>query len=336
MKRILFVFCLIGTIIGINSCSNEFDLIEEWKDIPVVYALMSRQDSAHYIRIEKAFSDPKVSGAEIARIPDSLYYENIKVELEHGDSGERFVMNRVDGRLEGYPRAEGPFATSPNYLYKIHSNDINLEEDQEYRLIVTNGASDQIITEATTCIVGDYTPVNAQPSNPINFKYNSPVSISWRSDEVCAYFYDVRLVIHYEEQNPDNINEFLEKKIEWIVERNLEREGESARSNIRLVGADFYKFLQSAIPNDQVLLRKFSSIDIIVDAGGLDLFEYINIGQANTGITSSQVIPSYTNLSNGVGVFSSRNRMISTDYNISGESRDSLRDGIYTRELNFQ
>ena len=336
MKRFLFVFSLIGTIIGINSCSNEFDLIDGWKDIPIVYALLSRQDSAHYFRIEKAFADPKVGGTEIARIPDSLYYDNIKVEIENSNSGERFVMQRVDGTSEGYPRAEGPFATSPNYLYKIHSDDINLEEDQVYRLIITDGDSDQIITEANTCVIGDYTSIKSEPRNPINFKYNSPVSITWRSDEDCAFFYDVKLLIHYEEQNPDNLNEFIEKELEWVVERNLERIDGNPRTGIRLVGSDFYKFLQISIPNDQVLLRKFNSIDIIVDAGGEDLFEYINIGQANTGITSSQVIPSYTNLTNGVGVFSSRNRLITTDYNISGESRDSLRDGIYTKDLNFQ
>ena len=37
------------------SCSNDFEVNADWKDIPIVYGLLDIKDSAYYIRLEKAF-----------------------------------------------------------------------------------------------------------------------------------------------------------------------------------------------------------------------------------------------------------------------------------------
>ena len=69
-----------------NSCSNDFDLVDTWKDIPIVYGLLNVNDSVQYIRVEKAFLDEETSALVIAQEPDSLYYGNISVELEERNS----------------------------------------------------------------------------------------------------------------------------------------------------------------------------------------------------------------------------------------------------------
>lgn len=342
MKKLALILTLAGIIAFGQSCSNEFDLVDDWKNIPVVYGLLSRADTAHYIRVEKAFLDPETSAFEIAQIPDSLYYSNIRVELERTATGQKFPLNRVDGNLEGYQREAGVFANSPNYLYKIDSASIDLIENEEYRLLVTDGSSDALLTEAVTKIIGDYESRANQPSNPIGFRYESPVNISWRikEDDSSAFFYDLRLVIHYREQDINVSNEFVNKEIEWIVEDNIERESNGGNlvpiTNVRFSGITFYRFLEENLEVSSSITRQFQYIDIIVNAGGKDLFDYINIGQSNTGITSSQAIPSYTNLSEGIGVFSTRNQAIFPNYFIDTKSADSLRNGIYTRDLNFQ
>ena len=71
MKKLLY-FLLLGSML--SSCSNDFEVSAPWKEVPVAYALLSPKDSAHYVRIEKAFLDPNVSALEIAQIADSLYY----------------------------------------------------------------------------------------------------------------------------------------------------------------------------------------------------------------------------------------------------------------------
>ena len=78
----LLIAFLIGGLFTFSACDNEIDLVAEWKSIPVVYGLINVQDTAHYLRIEKAFLDPSVGAPTLAQIPDSLYYDNILVQIE--------------------------------------------------------------------------------------------------------------------------------------------------------------------------------------------------------------------------------------------------------------
>ena len=131
-------------------------MVSDWKSIPVVYGLINAQDTAHYIRVEKAFLDPNVSGPELARIPDSLYYDNIQVQIERtGSSEDTYTLNRVDGNLEGFVREDGLFAKSPNYLYKLKlSAGQKLQGDDVIKLILQIGENQEVTGE--TIVTGEY------------------------------------------------------------------------------------------------------------------------------------------------------------------------------------
>ena len=89
MKKLVFAaFALVSFF----ACSNEFTLTEKWKDIPVVYGFLDQKDTAHYVRVEKAFLDPLTSALTIAKnFPDSLYYKDAAVYLERGSDNKRFL-----------------------------------------------------------------------------------------------------------------------------------------------------------------------------------------------------------------------------------------------------
>ncbi len=344
MKKILYLILSTTLIWTTFSCSNELVLVDDWKNIPVVYGLLSRADTAIYIRVEKAFIDPEVSALEIAQLPDSLYYDNVSVQLERASTGDIFTLDRVDGNAEGYPREDGAFANTPNYLYKISATELILEENETINFRIVDANTDNVITEASTQIVGDYgSRVNSPPSNPIRWE-NANVNVRWSAtdfpegspaDEV-AYFYDVRFVIYYQEIDANNTSLIEEKEVVWLVEKGLERGNATTTVDTDILGEDFFRFMSQNIDENPNVIRRFLFMDIVIDAGAQDLFEYINIGQANTGITSAQTIPTYTNLSNGFGIFSSRNNFVFPAYGISSESQDSLRDGRFTSNLNFQ
>ena len=84
MKKLLLLLPVLALIL--SQCSNDFDVTADWKEIPVVYAFLNPKDSAHYIRVEKAFLDPETSAYTIADIADSLYYpaDAIAVFIEIG------------------------------------------------------------------------------------------------------------------------------------------------------------------------------------------------------------------------------------------------------------
>lgn len=157
MKKLLLLF-LSGLFFW--ACSNDFEVTAPWKDIPVVYAILSPldisispKDTAYYIRVEKAFLDPERSALEVAQIADSLYYpENaITVWLERVEDHSRLQLKRVDGALEGYPRSGGVFSGEPNWLYKAKpTGGFSIDPGKLYRLIIqrTDGKPD--VTAETT------------------------------------------------------------------------------------------------------------------------------------------------------------------------------------------
>jgi hypothetical protein len=330
----------IGVLLALftfSTCTTDFELEAPWKDIPVVYGFLNLQDTAHYIRLEKAFLEPGGNANAIAQIVDSLYYNpSVTVQLQRVNTGQRFTLQRVDGNLEGYPRRSGPFANSPNYLYKIKGSTINLTAEQRIRLIINRGNGLPEVTAETT-VLGALSPRTTAPGNPLNLDYTRQLVFVWDIPASAALF-DLRMLIHYREIDPTLPGGGINKTLEWEIQKDLEKPDANA-TFVRydnLKGEDFYRFVGAALSNAPNTQRIFQSIDLVYTAGGGELAELIKVEQANTGITSSQAIPIYTNLSEGRGVFSSRNAASRTGLTLNAPSLDSLRNGIYTRGLNFQ
>src|SRR5690606_25492765 len=103
------------------------------------------------------------------------------------------------------------------------------------------------------------------------------------------------------ERSPATGNVYEPRQVSWTIVRNLtDRE-------YTWDGGNFYTALKAEIEEDAMATRLFDSVDIIIWCAGEELEEFIRITEANTGITGTQDIPTYTNLSEGLGIFTSRN-----------------------------
>jgi len=318
------------------SCSNEFQLNAPAQEIPIVYGLLSRADAVHYIRVERAFIDDETSALELAQQPEALYFEEVIVELVREQDGTAFLLEEVDGNQVGLERELGIFATAPNILYQIAANELNLQEEETYRLNVSRTGDGGLLTTATTPIVGDVRlnrPIPGNQKPPLRILEDDEITILWAADE-SARLFDVTMIVNYEEFDPSDVNTLEEKSIEWKLAESIE--GEDGPNRVEPEGLEFYRFLNASIPVDANLQRVLKTIDIRIDAGGEELFNYINVGQANTGITSAQVIPNYTNLSSGLGIFASRNTFLETGFVVDSQTRTALQNNDLTRDLNFR
>lgn len=325
MKWILGAFLALCTLV---SCNNDLVVVDNWKDIPVTWALLNPSDTAHYIKVEKAFLDPNQSALEIARIPDSLYYSNLAVSLKRINTGEIFNMERVDGADEGYPRKDGIFAEIPNYLYKIKASDINLVPKDKYELILDRGG-DLDLVKANTFIMAEPKLRNRSDGKVLAFRRNSTFTLSWDAVEN-AGLYEVHMKMNYREKSESTGNVYTQKSFEWVLGRNI--------TGLRheMDGIAFFQAVNTNVPHDPTATRIFESIDIILWVAGKELQEFIRITEANTGLTSTQDVPSYTNMSEGLGIFSSRNLTTEKDFTLSQFALDSLKGSVITKHLNFQ
>lgn len=334
MKKILLGLVAIG-LVGFWSCSNEFELTENWKDIPVVYGLLNQADSAHYIRIEKAFLDESTSALILAQEIDSLYYQDLTVILQEtpngGGSGNTYQLERVNGNLEGYVREEGVFASDPNYLYKFVAP---LNENATYRLVINNNENDNTIT-ANTRIAEDFEIYNPLTTSDLRLEPGKQLTLTWEV-KPNSKFFDAKLKIRYTEAPANQPTQITRKELDWVIAKQQKPVEGSGIVNIKVETIEFSRFLKNNLEVDNTIVRNIEFIDIIVSSGGEDLLKYIEVGLANTGITGSEVLPTYTNLSEGLGIFSTRYTNTLPDFTISETTKDSLANGYLTKELGFE
>lgn len=342
MKQ-LFLFGI--SILLLSACSNDFDVTADWKEVPVVYGILSPKDTATYIRIEKAFLDEKRSALEVSKIADSLYYpaDAIAVYLEKkGSPQTRIQLAKVDGVSEGITRAEGIFATQPNWLYKYkHTNaTAYFETGKRYLLTIERKDGKPKIT-AETVIPGEFKFTSPDESNLLDrtsFSERLPTTFEWRCDSNGVLF-NLDLIIRFREVNPTNGVVVAKKELYLKGGRNLKASPNSSGqwgASYQLFGSTFFKFLRDNIDSTQNYWRYFEPGSIVLEGGGSEINKYLEAAQVNSGITGAEVVNSYTNISEGFGIFTAKNEKLFNKLFISSSTVDSMNASLITRKLNFR
>lgn len=355
MKRPFFLG--LGTVaLFASGCSNDIDVVGDWKEIPIVYSLIDiENDSVTYFRIEKAFLPPDESPLVVAKNPDSLYYkpEDIDVLIFENDV-LKDTLERVDLNLLGIPKDTGIFASDVNYAYRTYHN---FGLGATYRLEIRNKVTGNLFKAETVAINGDleFAITNPTLSKPIDFSsYNTfsqsyefkTVSVNWREPSNGG-IYDMRVLFNYAEFEVDQSENEVAgtrscKTLEWkhtssyltiddptpdgIVRRDLE-------------GEKFYEYLaQNLTPLVGTNKRRCAvSIDIVVDAAGADFAEYIKAQKANEDLVGGLYpIDPYTNVQGGYGIFSTRVRRQRVGYSIDSDVAEYISTQPLTQDLGFR
>lgn len=332
MNKIL-LFTL--TVLFFSGCSNDFELTEDWKDITVVYGLLDQGQSAQYIRVEKAFLDPTTSAITIAQIADSLYYDNISVEIRefrpNGSGGSIYQLQRVNAEDEGFTRDEGVFASSPNYLYKL---DEQIDEDFTYQLVITKDDGSEIEAETKVCEDFEITsPFDITIPLRFDAERNQPTTFRW-SSKPNSKFYNATILVEISEAPVSDPSNTTNRKLVWNITDNV-KPNENGLVSLAIPGTAFYKFMEETLESG--FNRQLIGMELVVGAGAEDLLNYIEIGQVNSGITGADLIPTYTNISGeSYGLLSSRYYKTFGQYqSFTAGTLDSLSTGYRTNNLGF-
>lgn len=299
--RILFI-ALIGMASIFSSCNNEVPVNAEWQDIAYVYGILNPIADTQFVRIGKAFlGDGPPS--EFAQIPDSIYYQNINVSMEEL-SGERvdrsFSLERINrpGQLQ-----PGFFTTEEFHLYYTTEQ---LDTSKTYRLVIEKPDGGPTVSAETRLT---FWRRNLNTGNVIEpftdrlafintFGESNRVTFAWEK-AFNSGAHEGRLIFRYKEQNRSNKSDIKTKTIVYTVpgaERNN-------RITVEISDANFYGFIASNIQPDPNVFRYFDTIFFEAIAGANDMRLYAEINRPSSGITQER--PSFTNVENGVGLFSS-------------------------------
>ena len=348
MRSVLFAG-IIATLIFTNSCSTDFDLTSDWKDITVVYGLVESTpaDTATYFRITRAFLNESGNALDYSQVPDSLFYaeEDISVRLESCPASNSIftpvkstVLKRVDGNLDGYPRLPGVWANIPNWLYKAN---YHASKDSTYRVVVTNTKTGKV-TEGIAKVVADF-PVTV-PSSPQKLQflpqYNS--TFSWKTASN-GRAYDLVGRFWYEEITLATGDSNM-KSVDWYIFSNLAAANSEGGHDMKFSFSNqtFYDNLNNFLTDNPDVVRRARYIDFTFSVGGDELYTYYLVNSAQTGITSGLVQPEYTNLTDNTelgkasyGIFSSRFHKTIPMVSLQPQTIDSLACMSSMQHLSF-
>ncbi len=330
MKKVFFAL-----IIGFSfaSCNNEIDLFAEWENIPVVYGLIEADGNDQYIRIERVFQGEEGNAFDAANNVDSIYYnDDTYVTLTNNTTGQFTELEKTEvSATNGWDREDGLFLRDPNFLYKLNKDELSFEPGDELNLAMYNAVDDTPFTEASTIVLE---PVDYQESSNkiLSFRPGKPTGFTFEHGPNAKIF-DLIIYLNITEVNG---SEITEKTIKWIVTQgDVIPDNGSPFYSFSILGDGFYSILLSQLEKDPAINRFFGTMSVEFIVAGNELKEFNEIALVNTGITSAQVIPTYSNLSNGLGILSSKASSIVDELVLSEVALDTLRNSELTAELNF-
>ena len=326
MKKI-YLLVSVFTII-FTSCDTDFDVNAEWEEVTVVYGLLDAGDEmkTQQIKISKAFLG-KMDALQMAQYADSINFDQGELAVKVIRVKNNGIRDTI--ALDEVPtlRNDGVFNDSI-IVYTFENNNF-LNSNSEYELLIKNNITGNEVSSTTNIISGFNFDMGAGfpfgfietwiPGNPSATKFSSTV-VTWGNSTDNGVQYQIELIFNY---NENDIAKNLIYTSSVLEETNIfEFEGEK-----------FFNFLKNELVKDPLIERKFLSIDLIMTVGSENLKTYRVINEEITGIVQER--PQFTNINNGIGLFSSRFTKTRKGFSIANRTIDYLTsiDGL---DRNFQ
>lgn len=349
MKNLIY---LLSVLLLFSACSEDFKVGADYKEVTVVYGLLDKgiTSNEQFIKITKGFYSEDEDNLLLAMNKDSIYYADLDVKIEevsNGNVSNTFQCNKVDLATLPNPviKRTGIFLDSPNYAYRFVAN---LDPNLEYRLVLKNNETGSVITGITNIIntsdqifsvirpfFGFGLLEFSDPSQSYNFIWKAPPG---------AEMFDIMLRFNYDEitiSTKDTVSKSVDLALASFIPRITET------MSYKVENSTFYSLLTAnvgAAPSNNVV-RRVDTPELFFMAGDETLKTYIDINNAQGGLTNDQIKPEFTNLSrDGVpgtvtkdvlGIFGTRATRRVGYVLFDNDTYDSISGGSATRNLNF-
>lgn len=292
-------------LMAFTSCDNDLEITDTWSDVTIVYGLLDPLADTNYVRIERGYLGTEPAANSFDE-PDSFFYDNLSVELNWYNDNDILVssVQLIEDNTTRELNDNGPFSVQDAYrIYRVPTG-TPISTDFEYELIITK-ANEQITSARTEIIeadgfvfLGDFVtiPPLQQPlmrSGNMKFKnrasnaayYEGYMSFYWQeTDQITKVVTDHSIRFKYGSQEATISEEY-----------NIGPAG----------GVDaMFGLIANRIPIKQNVLRKFSKIKVEVLGADEDLYTYATLNTPSTSINQNR--PTFSNITNGEGIFSSR------------------------------
>ncbi len=340
MKKAIFLLLIIaGGLAVIPGCSTDIDINGDKKEVAIIYGILDVTSKYQYIKINRAYLG-EGNALEFAQIPDStLFPYLLEVTLSTLNSSGNVVQTLTADTVHIYKESDIFYdGYQPYYRFEIPSyvqifgkDTIWLNPDYTYRLTVTDVVKG-LVYEAESPVIRNFTVSRPNPFGSISFATDNTNTVEWKSAEN-GKLYEVRFVFNYYEIFDSNPLDTILKQNDWnlgFTTSNLLTGNENMVLSYN--NQDFFYLLQQRLEQRDDVERYPGYVDLVISVAADEMNTYIDVNQPSNSIIQEK--PVFSNISNGIGLFSSK-FIRRYSYMLNNNSRDSLRYGRYTKNLNF-
>ncbi|MBN3036349.1 MAG: DUF4249 family protein [Bacteroidales bacterium] len=324
MRRTLQLILFLLLIYIPYSCETELDTNAPWKEITVIYGLLDQYDSIQIIKVNRAFLG-EGNALLMAQTGDSGNYAvPPEVYVEDWDGGTLRRTIEFD-TFSVYNQESGIFGSRREVMFRSKpfsepvtitglGEKIWLDDDHTYRLMVRNPVSGNEVT-AQTGLVKEFSitkPSSISDSLGLDNDPEAKTTFRWtQSSTGTRYEFEFRFhfmeVLH---SSPDTLHRHI------TLATSTQKKSSSDEMSLIYYDQTFFQSCLAGIPytkdpgrENDVKERIAGKMEVIVASAVEEFDKYIDV---NNPDPTSIVIdpPIYTNVNNGIGIFSSRMRKI--------------------------
>lgn len=330
MKLYRFIPVVVVFIAFFASCSTDVDFYAEYRDVPIIYAMLDHRADTNYVKITRAFcgtNDNPVNAHEVALVYDSCNYPGkldaciIELVCSPGGSyqptGRVFVLDTITI----HHKEEGVFYSPDQLLYytteqfRQGSNG----NKYKYRLVLVKPDGDTVT--AQTSMVGneDFRILSSKATFQLA-PSDAMEKITFKADGA-APLYEVKMQFNYSEQRGNQEEKWKYVRRSFGTRSISEYPHVSGSSNTLYLEYSvnwLFNALANAIGGDTIvdsnhpnIIRHIGDFVVSISAGGEELFIYYSANQAQNDSPMS-LVSVYSNIDGGYGLFSSRTTVAKT------------------------
>lgn len=341
-------FYLIIVALVFVACETDFEVNADWKESTVVYGLLDQSLDTQSVVIYKAFLGEE-SAYVIADEADSIYYQSddlevLLYEVENNDTLRSIELEYFITDNRNNSNSDNIFSTEYSVEY-ISTETLNAE--YIYHLHVRNLKTGLEVTSSTSLI--QEMDFGSTTSSDLNIYDNDEFKIfflKWKKS-ANARIYNPILRFYYYEKNVLS-GEVSLKYVDKSYANLSPEEFSNNNMQILVDGQSFFYFIKNSIEENNEVLRinakeledGFASpqfwtggVDFLFVLGGESIAQFIEVN--NLPGLLFQDPPTYTNIENGIGIFSSRLNDSFEGAKLSDDALLFLSEGELTSELNF-
>ena len=312
MKIVRFVSVLFIFIGAFASCTTDVDMYADYKDTPIIYAMLNSNADTNFVKITRAFY-VEGDAYQVALNPDSSNYpgklDARLVEYCNGDSVREILLDTITIRKKEpgvfyAPAQKLYYTTEPlgrNWSHRRYS----------YKLKVV--LPERTLTTKAELVGGDNYDVQSLAVNFSQEYFHAPSRHFLFRPAINAAFYQVSMSFTFLEQrtpDADSVPRTMYWDLGYWYEADLLASIDNGCYYFTYRPETFYAILREFIGGDTLLdggLKRYITdypVEVCITAGGEKLRQYVY--NNNTDLGFSQGDTELSLVDGGYGVFSSR------------------------------